>query len=78
MTHTAGFEETARPMGGGRTPPANSGVLRQESRSSAHLPTRYGPAYSNYATTLAGYIVQRVSGKPFEQYVAENIFTPWK
>ncbi len=46
-----------------------------------HLPQRIFPpfevpAYSNYATALAGYIVQRVSGKPFEQYVAENIFTP--
>ncbi|MFZ0806227.1 MAG: serine hydrolase domain-containing protein, partial [Candidatus Sulfotelmatobacter sp.] len=34
------------------------------------------PAYSNYATSVAGYIVQRVSGKPLEQYVADNIFTP--
>ncbi|HEV7417593.1 MAG TPA: serine hydrolase domain-containing protein [Tianweitania sediminis] len=34
------------------------------------------PAYSNYATTLAGYIVQRVSGEPFGAYVDENIFTP--
>lgn len=25
---------------------------------------------------LAGYIVQRVSGQPFEQYVAEHIFAP--
>src|SRR5439155_24438023 len=24
----------------------------------------------------AGYIVQRVSGRTFEQYIAENIFTP--
>jgi len=46
-----------------------------------HLPNRIFPpfvvpAYSNYATTLAGSIVQRVSGKPFAQYVADNILTP--
>ena len=34
------------------------------------------PAYSNYGAALAAYIVQRVSGKPFEQYAADNIFLP--
>src|SRR5207253_155872 len=34
------------------------------------------PAYSNYGANLAGYIVQRVSGMPFEQYVQKNIFEP--
>ena len=32
------------------------------------------PAYSNYATALAGYIVQRVSGQPFDDYVDQHIF----
>jgi len=46
-----------------------------------HIPGRIfppgvTPAYSNYATAMAGYIVQRTSGKPFEQYVADNIFIP--
>ena len=34
------------------------------------------PAYSNYGATLAGYIVQRVSGMPFDDYVEKNIFQP--
>src|SRR3546814_5018543 len=34
------------------------------------------PAYSNYATALAGYIVQRVSGEPFDDYIDRHIFTP--
>ena len=47
----------------------------------AWTPSRIYPpgqviAYSNYGATLAGYIVQRVSGEPFEQYVADHIFTP--
>ena len=34
------------------------------------------PAYSNYATALAGYIVERVSGLPFDDYLDQNIFAP--
>ncbi len=34
------------------------------------------PAYSNYGAALAGYIVQRVSGEPFELYVAHHILQP--
>ncbi|MDQ2924963.1 MAG: beta-lactamase family protein, partial [Acidobacteriota bacterium] len=47
----------------------------------AHMPERVyppgtTPSYSNYGAALAGYIVQRVSGKPFDQYIAENIYSP--
>jgi CubicO group peptidase (beta-lactamase class C family) len=77
MTHTSGLEETARDLfvvDAQHLTPLDQ-YLKQ------HLPQRIFPpfevpAYSNYATTLAGYIVQRVSGKPFEQYVVENIFSP--
>ena len=34
------------------------------------------PAYSNYGATLAGYIVQRVSGEPYEAYVQHHVFAP--
>src|SRR5438045_9300937 len=34
------------------------------------------PAYSNYGASLAGYIVQRVSGEPFDAYVANHICAP--
>jgi CubicO group peptidase (beta-lactamase class C family) len=77
MTHTSGFEETAKDLfvADAQHLTALDQYLKQ------HLPKRIFPpfvipAYSNYATTLAGYIVQRVSSRPFEQYVAENIFTP--
>lgn len=33
-------------------------------------------AYSNYGAALAGYIVERISGQPFYDYVQENIFSP--
>ncbi|HEX5353225.1 MAG TPA: serine hydrolase domain-containing protein [Rhodanobacteraceae bacterium] len=46
-----------------------------------HLPPRIFPpgkvvAYSNYGATLAGYIVQRVSGEPFDTYVERHILQP--
>jgi len=77
MTHTAGLEETARDLfvaDAQHLTPLDQYVKH-------HLPQRIFPpfvvpAYSNYATTLAGYIVQRVSGKPFEQYMADNIYAP--
>lgn len=33
-------------------------------------------AYSNYGTALASYIVARVSGQDYAEYVRENIFKP--
>ncbi len=46
-----------------------------------HIPERvWAPgteiAYSNYGVALAGYIVERVSGGPFADYVEKHIFTP--
>ncbi|MGH7747219.1 MAG: serine hydrolase domain-containing protein, partial [Candidatus Dormibacteria bacterium] len=46
-----------------------------------HIPRRIFPpgeivAYSNYGASLAGYIVQRVSGQKYADYIAENIFQP--
>jgi len=36
------------------------------------------PSYSNYALTVAGYIVERISGEPFEKYIAAHILAPLK
>jgi len=33
-------------------------------------------AYSNHGTALAGYIVEEVSGMPFDDYIEENIYKP--
>ena len=76
MTHTPGFEEQVKDL---FTTGSVSPDLGQYVKT--HIPTRIFPpgtvpAYSNYATALAGYIVERVSGRPFADYVAENIFRP--
>jgi len=77
MTHTPGFEEAL--IGLGTNDPKK--LLSTEAYLKRWIPRRIypagtTPAYSNYGTTLAGYIVQRVVGKPLEQYLEERIFTP--
>ncbi len=75
MTHTAGFEDHAKNL-------VTFDATRTKSLGDylkAWIPNRIyapstTPAYSNYATTLAGYIVQRVSGEPFADYVEHHIF----
>ena len=47
----------------------------------SHMPARVRPpgdyaAYSNYGAMLAGYIVARVSGQPYDQYIQEHILDP--
>ena len=77
MTHTAGFEEAIKDLI--ITDP--KGVVSLRNYLITHMPERVfppgtTPAYSNYGATLAGYIVQRVSGMPFDDYVEKNIFAP--
>jgi CubicO group peptidase (beta-lactamase class C family) len=77
MTHTAGFEESVRYLIS--NDPKAVMALKQQMPMS--LPQRVfvpgtTPAYSNYATALAGYIVERVSGESFDDYVDNHIFKP--
>ncbi len=77
MTHTAGFAETIKHLlatDASRLQPLDK-FLRQWTPNRIFPPGEV-PAYSNYGAALAGYIVQRVSGEPFDQYVARHIFTP--
>ena len=77
MTHTPGFEEQIKDLINEEGAPI--ATLKQHMTS--HIPERIfppgtTPAYSNYGASLAGYIVERVSGRLFNDYVAENIFKP--
>ncbi|MFL6604920.1 MAG: serine hydrolase [Steroidobacteraceae bacterium] len=78
MTHTAGFEE------GFLGYLINSEPEKQlpiEQAMRQHMPARVRPpgemsAYSNYGASLAGLIVEQVSGLPFNDYIERNIFQP--
>jgi CubicO group peptidase (beta-lactamase class C family) len=76
MTHTPGFEEAFK--GGirfsGSVPPLGD-VLKRMLPARVYAPGAT-PAYSNYGAGIASYIVERVSGMPFEEYVERSIFTP--
>jgi CubicO group peptidase (beta-lactamase class C family) len=77
MTHTPGFEEQIKDLITEEAAP--TATLKQHLVT--HIPERIfppgtTPAYSNYGASLAGYIVERVSGLPFNDYVAKNIFKP--
>jgi CubicO group peptidase (beta-lactamase class C family) len=76
MQHTAGFEEQAK------------GIISEDPKAPGYVallkqwvPERVfdagtTQAYSNYGASLAGYIVQRVSGEPFDSYIEKHIFEP--
>lgn len=77
MTHTAGFEETVRHL----IHDNPDKLVPLDRYVKVSLPNRAfdagtTPAYSNYATAVAGYIVQRQSGLSFDEYVERHIFQP--
>lgn len=77
MSHTSGFEDI------------HADLVKWDEQDLAsprewlvsHIPARVRPpgdvaAYSNYNAALAGYIVARVSGQSYSEYVQEHILTP--
>lgn len=78
MTHTAGFEEGALGYLIVNDPARIMPLAQSMAR---YQPLRVNPpgaqsAYSNYATALAGLIVENVSGLSFPEYIRQNIFEP--
>jgi CubicO group peptidase (beta-lactamase class C family) len=77
MTHTAGFEEAIKELishDPKSVRPLGEYLKRWTPRRIFDVGTT--PAYSNWATCLAGYMVERVSGMPFDDYVEQRIFQP--
>jgi CubicO group peptidase (beta-lactamase class C family) len=77
LTHTGGFEDVAKNLL--YFDPERHMTLGEYLKS--WVPDQVfepglTPAYSNYTTSLAGYIVERVSGQSFDDYVDEHIFAP--
>jgi len=77
MTHTPGFEEQVKDL----ITVTPSQYVHFDALLKRWVPKRIyapgtTPAYSNYGASLAGYIVQRTSGEPFDAYVEHHIFVP--
>lgn len=77
MNHAAGFGDyafNAIVFSPGEVVPLEEAILRD--RPEQYYEVGTASAYSNYATSLAGYVVQTVRGKPFEEHLRERIFHP--
>jgi CubicO group peptidase (beta-lactamase class C family) len=77
MTHTPGFEEQIKAL----IIDDPKRLIPLKAYAERSTPVRIfkagsTPAYSNYATALAGYIVERTSGQPFDDYIEAHIFKP--
>lgn len=77
LTHTPGFEQSYRDLYSIPSigVPDLRTVLTQQIPRRVY-PAGEVPAYSNYGSALAGYIVERVSGQSFDEYVTQHIFMP--
>ncbi len=77
LTHTAGFEEHFTGSGA-----RDAGDVEHLGEYlSEQMPARVRPpgevtSYSNYGMSLAGHIVEEVSGVPYERYVEQNVLAP--
>jgi CubicO group peptidase (beta-lactamase class C family) len=77
LNHNAGFEDKIKDL----FVLSNEDIKPLGTYLKEYMPARVYPAgremaYSNYASSLAAYIVEQVSGLTFNEYVEENIFEP--
>lgn len=77
MNHNAGWEETSLPI---ETEEEEDILPLEEALRKLEPAQTFRPgeitAYSNWGTALAGYIVERISGMEYAEYVQKNILTP--
>ena len=77
LSHTAGFTHEA-PVGNNNEldPGDFDAHVRSISETWLRFPVGTGYAYSNLGIDLAGYILERVEGKPFPEVVRESLLEP--
>ena len=85
LSHTAGFtygmsrHPVDRLYGGGEVMRGSGQTLRTFIERLANIPLRYEPGtrwmYS-YSTDICAYLVETISGMPFDRYLQETIFDP--
>ncbi len=77
LTHRPGFEEAFRGMWA-QEPDVFMplGEWMRTARPERSFAPGETTSYSNYGASMAGYIVQEVTGQLFEEYLEEHIFAP--
>ncbi|MFC3052151.1 serine hydrolase domain-containing protein [Kordiimonas pumila] len=77
MNHRGGFEEGLKEvlLSDPKKFISNEQFLKAHIRPRIY-PVGKVPSYSNYGTALAGYIVQRLSGEHFDDYIDRHILEP--
>ncbi|GAA1403653.1 serine hydrolase [Pseudonocardia kongjuensis] len=76
LTHTAGFEERVRGLiVHGEESPDLRTALVEDPPEQVFAPGTT-PGYSNYGYALAGYVVERVTGTPFDEQVRRAVLEP--
>lgn len=73
LTHSAGFPGA---MGDDYELPTTADFVQQAFASEALFPPGAGYEYSNVGYSLLGIIVEKVSGKTYEQYLHDNLWLP--
>src|SRR4029077_7202127 len=77
LTHTGGFEETLKNLFVAHESdikPLRTYLMNE--MPACIFPPGKIPSYSNYGFTLAGYIIERVSGQKLERYIENHILKP--
>ncbi|MEM7097722.1 MAG: serine hydrolase domain-containing protein [Pseudomonadota bacterium] len=77
LTHTPGFEE----MGTGSTTREAEDLKPLGEYLAARMPARVRPpgqqaSYSNYGTDIAGFIIEKVTGQSWSDYVEQHVLGP--
>ena len=77
LTHTAGFDLTDT----GDAALTVDGIVPLEQLARSQMPDQvHKPgtvySYSNFGYALAGYLIQEISGMPYEDYIRQNILHP--
>lgn len=73
LSHTAGFEERVRGLISVEAGASLRDAVSIDPPEQMFEPGSV-PAYSNYGNALAGYVVERTTGRPFAEAVDENVF----
>jgi CubicO group peptidase (beta-lactamase class C family) len=77
LTHTAGFDQVATGVSARTTAEQQPlGDYLAHSMPARMMPPGVIYSYNNHGMSLAGYLIEEISGQPFAQYMTDNILQP--